>query len=256
MVQVVQHVSPQTQYQYFRNFGVGSPACPACPRRATASYPASKWWGDERYTLSFGQGVAVTAVQMASVYSTIANGGVRVDPLGRGGYHRRQRPVRAAPRPATHRVIQAKTAYELMGTCSRCPGSTPRWASPGRRYRVLDRGQDRDRADRRPEEGRLPVPVRVEPHRDRAGREPEAGRGGERAEPAQGRLFRDPGGGPVFYKVMSFALQTMKIPPTGQASQRQAHGTVIRGNLGPCLRLSFHAMSRRVRSPNWPCCSD
>ncbi len=31
MVQVAQHVSPQTQYQYFRNFGIGSPSVPGLP---------------------------------------------------------------------------------------------------------------------------------------------------------------------------------------------------------------------------------
>ena len=81
MVQVAQHVSPKTQYRYFRNFGIGQPSVPGLPAQSNGIlYPTSKWWGDERYTLSFGQGVAVTAVQMASVYATIANGGVRVTP--------------------------------------------------------------------------------------------------------------------------------------------------------------------------------
>ena len=102
MVQVAQHVSPKTQYQYFRNFGIGQPSVPGLPAQSNGIlYPVSKWWGDERYTLAFGQGVAVTAVQMASVYATIANGGVRVTPSVVAGHHRRQRPVRARP-PARH----------------------------------------------------------------------------------------------------------------------------------------------------------
>ena len=42
--------------------------------------PPSQWWASERYTLAYGQGVSVTALQMASVYATLANGGVRVQP--------------------------------------------------------------------------------------------------------------------------------------------------------------------------------
>ena len=74
--------------------------------------------------------------------------------------------------------------------------------------------------------------------------------------PRKGGYFGIQVAGPVFYKVMNFALADDEDPARScPASQRQAHGTVIRGNLGPCLRLSFHAMSRRVRCPNWPCCS-
>ncbi len=81
MVQVVQHVSPQVQYQYFKAFGIGEPSGLNLPATSNGIlYPPSAWWGNERYTMAFGQGVAVTAVQMASVYATIANGGVRVQP--------------------------------------------------------------------------------------------------------------------------------------------------------------------------------
>ena len=66
MVQVVQHVSPSTQYRYFRKFGIGSPTGLNLPGQTSGLLPVpSKWYGDTRYTLAFGQGVAVNAVQMA-----------------------------------------------------------------------------------------------------------------------------------------------------------------------------------------------
>src|SRR5260221_446842 len=78
MVQVVRHVSPQVQYQYFKAFGLGEPTGLNLPGESAGILPPpARWWGDTRYTLSFGQGVAVNAVQMASVYATIANGGGR-----------------------------------------------------------------------------------------------------------------------------------------------------------------------------------
>ncbi len=67
-------------------------------------------WGDLRYTLAFGQGVAVTAVQMASVYATIANGGIRVAPSIVAGTTRPRRPVRPGAAPASQPGAPARTA--------------------------------------------------------------------------------------------------------------------------------------------------
>src|SRR5262249_15351235 len=68
MVQVAQHVPPQAQHQYFRAFGIGAPSGLPLPGTSRGLLvPLSKYWGQERYTLAFGQGVSVTAVQMASV---------------------------------------------------------------------------------------------------------------------------------------------------------------------------------------------
>ncbi len=53
MVQVVQHVSPQDQYQMFRAFGLGQPTGLNLPGESPGILPVpAKWWGDERYTLS------------------------------------------------------------------------------------------------------------------------------------------------------------------------------------------------------------
>ena len=81
MSQVAAHISEQTQYDYLRAFGLGQPTGIGLPNESAGDLPpVSQWAGDTRYTLSFGQGVATTALQMAEVYATIANGGVRVQP--------------------------------------------------------------------------------------------------------------------------------------------------------------------------------
>src|SRR2546429_1092405 len=86
MVQVAQHISPQVQYQYFRAFGIGAPSGLPLPGTSPGLLvPLSQYWGQERYTLAFGQGVSVTALQMASVYATIANGGGPGQPAIGGG---------------------------------------------------------------------------------------------------------------------------------------------------------------------------
>src|SRR5690606_2531064 len=72
-----------------------------------------EWNASQQYTIPFGQGLSVNAVQAASVYSTIANGGVRVEPsLVRGttGPDGRYQP---APEPERHRVVSEETAAQL-----------------------------------------------------------------------------------------------------------------------------------------------
>ena len=104
-------ISPQVQYQYFRAFGIGVPTGLPLPGSSNGLLaPPSQWWGDQRYTLAFGQGVASTAVQMASLYATIANGGVRVPPTIVAGTTAADGRFVPAPRPRGHRVLQAATA--------------------------------------------------------------------------------------------------------------------------------------------------
>ncbi len=134
MSQVVGPVKPQTQYDYLRAFGLGQPTGLNLPNeQPSVTYgpealpPPSTWPGDERYTLSYGQGVSVNAVQMASVYATIANHGVRVQPrLVAGTYASATSTgpgkfTPAKPSPQT-KVIQPKTAKELISILQQVPG--------------------------------------------------------------------------------------------------------------------------------------
>ncbi len=84
--------------------------------------PPSKWAADERYTLAYGQGIAVNAIQMASVYATIANNGVRVTPRLVEGTYNAAGQYTAAPPSTSRRVIQPKTAKELISILQQVPG--------------------------------------------------------------------------------------------------------------------------------------
>jgi cell division protein FtsI (penicillin-binding protein 3) len=216
MVQVVQHVSPQVQYQYFKAFGIGAPSALNLPATSPGIlYPPSKWWGDERYTMAFGQGVAVTAVQMASVYATIANGGVRVQPSIVAGTTRADGRYVPSPQPARHRVIKASTASELMAILQQVPyldatlAYQPWGEIPG--YSVAAKTGTAQIANARgclcqygssyigiapASSPKLVVAVNVQ-------------------NPRKGGYYGNEVAGPVFYKVMKFALETLKIPPDG-----------------------------------------
>ncbi len=216
MSQVVQHVPPQVQYDYLRAFGLGAPSGLNMPGESAGLLsPPALWPPDERYTLSFGQGVAVTAVQMASVYATIANGGVRVRPtLVEGTYSPNGQYTPAAPSPS-RRVIQARTARELISILEQVPavdrqanqpwGIIPGYAIAsktgtsqedgphcalcqyGSSYIGMAPGND----------PQVVVAVNVQDPRPKYG------------------YFGDVVAGPVFYHVMQFALQTLRIPPSG-----------------------------------------
>jgi cell division protein FtsI (penicillin-binding protein 3) len=64
---------------YLARFGLGAAPGLGLPAETGGDLP--KEWSDlTRDTIAFGQGVSVSAVQLASAYATIANGGLRVEP--------------------------------------------------------------------------------------------------------------------------------------------------------------------------------
>lgn len=67
--------------RYVSNFGFGSPTGLDFPAEQAGMVPdAAGWTGATEATVPIGQGIAVTPMQMASAYSTVANDGVWVEP--------------------------------------------------------------------------------------------------------------------------------------------------------------------------------
>jgi cell division protein FtsI (penicillin-binding protein 3) len=105
---------------YLREFGFGSPTGVGLPGEADGILmPEDEWWGTSMGTIPIGQGIAVTPLQMASVYATIANDGRRVTPrvirgtVGEGGE------LRAASQPLGTPVVSAHTADLVTGMLAR-----------------------------------------------------------------------------------------------------------------------------------------
>lgn len=65
---------------YLKAFGFGSPTAVGFGAEAAGSFGANApdWDPQTHYAIMFGQGLTVSAVQMASAYQTLANGGVRL----------------------------------------------------------------------------------------------------------------------------------------------------------------------------------
>ena len=215
MSQVAKHISEQTQYDYLRAFGLGEPTGIGLPGESQGLLPpVSAWAADTRYTLSFGQGVAATALQMAEVYATIANGGVRVQPtLIEGTTSAAGKYVAAAPSPS-HRVIQASTAREMLQILQQVPavdaaGNQPWGIIPG--YAVAAKTGTSQESN-----GKCALCVYGSSWIGMApGDNPQLVVAVNVQNPRKGGYFGAVVAGPVFYQVAKDALATLQIPPDG-----------------------------------------
>lgn len=103
-----------TLASYMNRFGFGRTTGLGFPAESDGIVPALENWSDSSLaTIAYGQGISVTPLQMASVYATIANGGIWVQPrLVSGTVDDAGTFTPAAPSPS-HRVIEAQTAATL-----------------------------------------------------------------------------------------------------------------------------------------------
>ncbi|HEV2536971.1 MAG TPA: penicillin-binding protein 2 [Streptosporangiaceae bacterium] len=215
MSQVASHISEQTQYNYLRAFGLDQPTGIGLPGEVKGQLlPVSQWYGDTRYTLSFGQGVAATALQMAEVYATIANGGVRIKPtLIQGTTNSAGKYTAAAPQPS-ERVIQPETARELLDILEQVPGvdaagDQPWGIIPG--YAIAAKTGTSQESN-----GKCALCVYGSSWIGIApGDNPQLVVAVNVQNPRKGGHFGAVVAGPVFYQVMKNALATLQIPPDG-----------------------------------------
>ncbi|MFJ5548259.1 peptidoglycan D,D-transpeptidase FtsI family protein [Streptomyces sp. NPDC093225] len=207
----------ETLYGYLTRFGLGQPTGLEFPgeTRGILARP-SEWSTSQQFTIPFGQGLSLSAMQAASVYSTVANGGVRIQPTLVRGYKGPDGRFTAAPAPQKTRVISEETAKTLAtmlesvvddregtGTKARIPG-----------YRVG---------------GKTGTANRVDPATGRYNGYTASFAGFAPADkpritvycaiqnPTRGSHFGGQICGPIYKKVMEFALKSLQIAPTGTA---------------------------------------
>jgi cell division protein FtsI (penicillin-binding protein 3) len=207
-------------YSYLRKFGIGEPTGLGFPGETQGILaPPDKWSLSQQFTIPFGQGVSVNAMQAASVYSTIANGGVRVQPTLVRGTRTADGTFTPAAAPKKTRVVSEKTAKTLArmlesvvgdeegtGTLARIPG-----------YRVAGKTGTADRVD--PDTGRY--------HGYTSSFAGFAPADKPRVtvycvlqNATKGSYYGGQTCGPIFKQVMEFALKTLQVPPTGAKPDR------------------------------------
>jgi cell division protein FtsI (penicillin-binding protein 3) len=132
-VKLAMKVGPDKFYEYLRSFGFGSKSGAELPGETRGLLrPVKKWSGSSIGSLAIGQEVAVTPLQMVSMVSTIANGGMYLPPhvLMAGQFDTGATGQKAAAAPeampfkldetlpnplpqGAHRVISEMTAAEM-----------------------------------------------------------------------------------------------------------------------------------------------
>ncbi|NTV39495.1 MAG: penicillin-binding protein 2 [Demequinaceae bacterium] len=114
-VMIGEQMSDETRYHYMTAFGLGERTGIGLVSESPGILkPWNKWDGRTKYATSFGQGVSVTALQTAQVYGTVANGGVRVAPTIVKGLNNADGTFTPTASSTPVRVVSENTASELM----------------------------------------------------------------------------------------------------------------------------------------------
>ena len=213
VIKIGNKIPHQTFYDYLVKFGIGTNTISRLPGESAGILPKVEDWSrSTAHNFAFGQGYASTALQNTSVFSTIANDGVRVNPTVLAGIY--DSSGNYTPNPAQERVqaISAKTAMQvrqmLEGVVS-ANGTAPAAAIPG--YRVA---------------GKTGTAQRVDPscHCYRGYTSSFIGFApADKPKYVVGVVIQNPKGvyyggliaAPVFKTVMSFVLNSQHVLPTG-----------------------------------------
>lgn len=218
-VKVAQQVGPARLVATMRSFGFGERSGLGLPGESPGLVRDPRDWSVTSIgTIPIGQGVSANAIQVASVYATIANGGVRVTPrivkeVRDSAGH--VTPVKPGP---TRRVLSTRVATQIRTMLEAVVsenGTAPKAAVPG--YRVA---------------GKTGTAQRVATTGRRAGRydgtytstfvgmAPADAPRFVTAVILQGTGKRGYFGGqvaaPVFAQVMGFALRAYDVAPSGR----------------------------------------
>jgi cell division protein FtsI (penicillin-binding protein 3) len=113
-MRVAERLGSDRVAQFLARFGLGTRTGIRFPGESPGIVPPLlQWTSASMGTIPVGQGLAVTPLQMAAVYSAVANGGLWVQPrLVRGEVDAEGR-FHPAPSPVTHRVVSKQTAAEM-----------------------------------------------------------------------------------------------------------------------------------------------
>jgi cell division protein FtsI (penicillin-binding protein 3) len=133
-VKLADAVGEDTFATYLSKFGFGQSTNLGFPGEASGILPPLyEWTASSMATIPYGQGIAVTPLQMASVYATVANGGTWIQPQlvegtidATGRYHPAPpQPTREVVSPQTARTVTSMLAMAVQagtGTEAQIPG--------------------------------------------------------------------------------------------------------------------------------------
>ncbi len=214
-IKVGEQLGAEELYNYLGKFGFGQPTGLDLPGESAGQLTdPDDWWGTQLATVSFGQGVSVNAVQLASVYATIANDGVRAEPSVVAGTVGEDDELTPSDAPKQERVLSEETSEDLkvmLEAVTGEEGTAQEAQVPG--YRVAGKTGTANRVD--PDTGGY-----------EGGGYTSAFAGFAPADDPelivqtvlhnpQDDYYGGEAAGPVFSDVMSFGMKSLEIPPSG-----------------------------------------
>ncbi|MFC9089723.1 peptidoglycan D,D-transpeptidase FtsI family protein [Nocardiopsis dassonvillei] len=214
-IKIADQVGRGVLHSYLEDFGLGQPTGLQLPgEQAGVLKDPEDWWGTQLPSVSIGHGLSVTAAQMASVYATVANGGVRVEPRVVAGTVNAQGEFTPSEEPEQRRVFSEETAEQLalmLEAVTSDEGTAPQARIDG--YRVAGKTGTANRID--PETGGYDGGGYTSTFSGFApADDPEVVVQVVLHDPQQD-YYGGEAAGPVFNDIMSFALKTLKVPPSG-----------------------------------------
>jgi cell division protein FtsI (penicillin-binding protein 3) len=114
-VKIGERLGKERFHQYIRKFGFGAKTGIDLPGEVSGLLrPVENWTRVDAATVAFGQGISVTAIQLITALSTVANQGVMMKPfVVRGLMDRQGKLVQAYHPTVVRRVISPETAKRL-----------------------------------------------------------------------------------------------------------------------------------------------
>lgn len=113
--QIAFALGAQAHFAALEGFGFGAPTGSAFPEESSGLLrPASRWRQVDHATIAYGQGVSVTAIQLAAATAALANGGLWQPPRLVAARRARGEPWEPLERAPARRVVSAATARAVM----------------------------------------------------------------------------------------------------------------------------------------------
>jgi cell division protein FtsI (penicillin-binding protein 3) len=211
---IAQRLGPGAFYDYLTKFGIGSRSGIQLPGESGGLLPKPDTWSGSTFgNLPIGQGVSMTALQLASMYQAIGNDGVRLPPRIVAGVAGPTGQVSTPAAPDPVRVVSpttARTVRTMLETVTETGGTGTTAAIDG--YGVAGKTGTAQKPDRKcgcysdrywatfagvvpASSPRFAIAIMV--------------------DDAKGGLHGGAVAAPLFHMIATYALSQDGIPPTG-----------------------------------------
>ena len=124
-VKIAQKLGKEKFNEYIENFGFGTKTGIDLPGESTGLVrPVQKWTKVDAATIAFGQGISVTAIQLITAMSAIANNGVLMKPyIVRGFADKNNRLIKMYTPTVVRTVVSSGVAKRLTGMLTEVVGA-------------------------------------------------------------------------------------------------------------------------------------